>query len=150
DFAQAATYFRIATKRAIGVFAYKEAVLLARRNLTALAHLPQSSSRLQAELDAHLDLGISLLSIRGYGSPEVRETYANAQTLSKKGGNTAGLFTALWGQYSFLAARLELKTAGGVADQLYKLASQSPDPDFPLTASLAVGVIEFFSGKLTP
>jgi hypothetical protein len=147
DFAQAARYFSLAAENATRIFAYSEAVLLARRGLRVLETLPDTMSRTQAELDLQLKLGMPLLAAKGYGNLEVQAIYERARHLCMCLGESPRLFPALWGLESYYAARLEIPAAAAFAEQLLRLSRDSGDVNMVLVAHLSAGVAAYLSGR---
>ena len=149
DFSRAAGYFLIAARKAADVFAYEEAALLARRTITVVESLPDTPERVRLELEAQLTLGLSLLSLKGYGNPEVQQIYGRARQLCLQAGENPSLFPVLWGLVAYYAARLELETASELANQLLRLANPTRDANVLVIAHLAAGIVTFLLGQLT-
>ena len=146
DFPQAAHYFSVAADNANGVFAYIEAELLARRGLRMLEAMPDSSERLQTELDLQLNLGIPLLAAKGYGNLEVQRIHDRARQLCVQIGDSPRMLPALWGLVSHYAARLELPSARDAAAQLLRAAQESGDTGAIMAAHVAAGATTYFAG----
>src|SRR5262249_48896475 len=105
---RAADYFLLAAENAARIYAYQEAVVLARRGLEALRPLPDTPARAQCELRLQLTLGVQLQVTKGYAAPEGEQAYARARALCQQLGDTAQLFPALWGLWLFHKVRSEL------------------------------------------
>jgi predicted ATPase len=146
EFDKAAGHFLNAARNARKVFAYEEAALSARRGLRVLSKLPRSSDRVNRELQLQLMLGSSLLATKGYGNDEVLESYDRAHDLAVGlGGNPP--FLALWGLAIFYVARMELKRAREIGEQLLRLAQSAQRPEMLLVAHLSLGAAKYFSGE---
>src|SRR5262249_51622876 len=87
DFARAADCFLLAAQHAVGLFAPREAVELARRGLALAATLPESPERDRQELMLQLTLGPPLMATKGTAAPEIERTYLRAHELSRKVGD---------------------------------------------------------------
>ena len=94
---RSAAFFRIAADNASRVFAFREAVSLARRGLVLTRTLPDDQTRAAIELDLCLTLGPALGVTEGWSLAEVKDAYERAKQLSDRAGESRKLFTALWG-----------------------------------------------------
>jgi predicted ATPase len=68
--ARAAEYYRLAGEHATRVFAYQEAVVLARRGLGLLKSVPDTTARTRQELALQITLSVPLGACRGLASQE--------------------------------------------------------------------------------
>src|SRR4030095_11493963 len=78
---QAVHYWYQAGQSAIQRSAHVEAIAHLRQGLALLQTLPETPQRLQREVDMLIALGASLIATKGYGAPEVEQTYLRAQHL---------------------------------------------------------------------
>jgi hypothetical protein len=76
--------------------AHPEAIGHFERGLTALGSLPQTQGRDGREVELQLARGISLLTVKGFDSPEAIEPFARARDLSEKNGDADRHFVATW------------------------------------------------------
>jgi hypothetical protein len=97
DFARAVEFYLQAVQRAAQVFAHAEAAALARRGLELLEKLPETPERARQELRLQTRLGASLMVVKGYGAPEVRETHLRMRALGQQLGDDAQLLRAQLG-----------------------------------------------------
>jgi hypothetical protein len=146
DFPQAAHYFSVAADNANGVFAYVEAELLARRGLRMLEAMPDSSEKLQTELNLQLSLGIPLLASKGHGNLEVQRIHDRARQLCVQLGDSPRMLPALYGLVCHYAARLELPSGRDGAAQLLRAAQESGDAGAIMAAHVAAGTSTYFAG----
>ena len=65
--------------------------------LALLSSLPDAPDRDRQEISLQLALGSSLLTARGFTSPDAAGAYARARELCEKPDQGAQLFAALWG-----------------------------------------------------
>src|SRR5215813_4029678 len=136
DYKRAAKYLQQASDNDIRRFAYREAVVLARRGLELLATLPDTRERAEQELRLQLTLGVPLIATEGYAAQNVGSAYTKARTLCRQLGATRETFQALWGLWSFHVLRAELGTAREIAEEFFFFLMLRPPPRstlFPYT-----------------
>ncbi len=147
DFVRAVDCFCLAARQASQVFAYLEAIALARRGLELLKTLPDTPDTAQQELDLQLALGPVLVATRGFGAPEVGQTYTRILELCQKVEGTAQLFTGLWGMYLYYIPRAEYRKALELAEErLLRLAQCEGDSTLLMLAHHALGKNLFYLG----
>jgi DNA-binding winged helix-turn-helix (wHTH) protein/predicted ATPase len=144
---RAIIYHGQAGQQALDRSAYQEAIGHVTTALALLATLPETPARAQQELDLQMALGPALRATRGYGAPEVEQTYRRADTLSQQLGETAQRFWVLLGLQSVYLNRAEYHTTRALAAQLLQLAQPQPDPCFPLLAHYTMGNTLFYLGQ---
>ena len=79
-------------------------------------------------------LGPALLATKGWGAPEALATYLRARELSEELGDTARLFTSLWGMWLIRWARGEISIASRLVEELLDLAGRDGGAVFQLQA----------------
>jgi len=84
-------------RRALAHSANIEAIANFRKALQLLNALPETPERTKHEIDIQLALGIPLIAVQGYASPETREAFSRACTLCRRLGNVPEYFQALFG-----------------------------------------------------
>src|SRR5262249_44332916 len=94
---QAMGYWSKAGQNAIQRSAHVEAISHLTKGLELLKTLPETPQRLQREVDIHIALGASLIATKGYGAPEVEQTYIRAQHLCQHLDDPHQLFPVLRG-----------------------------------------------------
>jgi predicted ATPase len=97
---QAIAYWQRAGQQALQRSANLEATRHLTMGLTLLATLPETSARVQQELDLQIALGPALMAIKGQAAPEAEQTYARAWALCRQLGNTPQLVPTLRGRGS--------------------------------------------------
>jgi predicted ATPase len=147
DFARAAEYYRLAAENAVRVFASREAVVLARRGLAALASLPETRERGELEFALQIVLGNILIATRGYGSPDVEEAYSRARHLCQQLGETTNLLPVLYGLYVNQLARADYRKALAFGQEFLSLAERLEAPAV-IVGCRTVGVPLFFMAGL--
>ncbi|HZU35480.1 MAG TPA: protein kinase, partial [Gemmataceae bacterium] len=144
DFRRATDCFLLAAQNAVRLFANQEAVALARRGLGLLATLPDGPERARQELALQITLGPPLIATKGWPGPEVERTYKRAHELCQQVGETAQLFSALWGLWY---CELDKRKAQDLAEQLLTLAERAQDPGLLLEARHALGPSYLWGGE---
>jgi predicted ATPase len=150
DFARASHYYLAAAQNAARVFANQEATTLACRGLDSLKGLPESTELCQQELRLLLTLGGPLMATKGYGAPEVQQTWDRARELCQQMGEPRELFSVLAGLFPFYCIRAAHQKAAEVAEQLMRLAQHQPESGPLLLAHHALGAVFSFKGELAP
>ena len=147
DFRAAAAQFLAAARHAAGLFAFPEAIALARRGIAALEGLPEDPARMQVELGLQLILGLSLRSIQGWAAPEVEKPYLRARQICQQLGNTPELFPVLWGLTLFHAIRGDLRVFQTLAEQLLAQATATGKPANLVAAHQMMASVNEFLGR---
>ena len=136
---QAVDYWQKAGQSAIQRSAHVEAIGHLRQGLELLTMLPETPERPQREVEMHIALGASLIATKGYGAPEVEQTYSRAQHLCQDLDDPHQLFPVLRGLWHYYHARAELQTAQELGEQILTVAQQVQDSVMLETAHHAVG-----------
>ncbi len=144
---KAAAYWDLAGIRSLDRCAHLEAVRQLTKGLEMLAKLPESVQRNQREIQMQIRLGVPLQSTKGYGAPEVEETYARARELCQKIGDTAQLFPVLYGLFRAYMLQAHYTTAEELGEQLLSLAEKSQTPGVVVAANRALGSTLFYQGE---
>lgn len=138
DVRRAIFYLERAGKNALRLSANIEATHLLTRALTLVARLPASLERTRQELTLRLDLGTPMLALKGYGAPEVRQHYREAQALCRELGDPPELFPVLWGLWVSHAVAGELSAAEELGNQLLQFTQRIGDLDLSFQAHHAL------------
>jgi class 3 adenylate cyclase/predicted ATPase len=141
-------YLHQAGRKAAARSAYKEAVAYFEQALEILSHLPEHRQTLKQAMDIRVDLGPALSTIKGYGAPEVEETYIQARELCERLGDTSQLFPVLWGLSRMYNSRGELQVARDLGEELLTTAQRAQDPALLLEARHTLWAILFSLGEL--
>ena len=145
---QAAVYFQRAGTRALERSTYLEAISHLARGLELLEASPDTTERVQRELELQLALGSALMATRGYAAPEVEQAYVRARALCSHIGHTPQLFPVLHGLYRIYHVRGDLKAAQEVGEHLTKLAQSLGDQALLVEAHRALGVPLLWLGEV--
>lgn len=121
----AIAYWKKAGVRAALRYANQEAVSHLSQALKLLRGLPESSARDQEEVQLHMALGLPLVQLSGYRSPEAAHTYARARELILALGDAlAGLELPYWGAFSYFFSQKKYPEAHAVAELLVCLGQR--------------------------
>ena len=126
--------------------AHHEAVAALTKGLALLATLPESPTRAQHELTLRLLLGPPLVAAKGYGAPEVGESYTRAYTLAQQVGEPRQRCQALQGLSWLYLFQAQVRLAGELSQQCFRLASHQHDPTLVLEGSYGPGAYSVLSG----
>jgi tRNA A-37 threonylcarbamoyl transferase component Bud32/tetratricopeptide (TPR) repeat protein len=148
DFAASAQHFYTAAQRAVALFAFREAVSLSERGLSALGGLQESPQRIQQELGLQMIRGLALRSMKGWSAPEIEPVFARARELCQQLNDPPELFPVLWALTLFHAVRGDLREYRRRADELMVMAQASGNPAFLMGAHHLVGVSREFLGDM--
>jgi len=147
EFARAVEYFRLAAQQASQVFATQEAVALAHRGLALIQMLPEMRERSEQELSLQVVLGNALMATRGYGAPEVEQTYSRAQELCRQLSETSHLLPVLYGSYAVHITKARVRKALELGEEFLGQVKHRQDPAI-IVGHNTVGIPLFFLGEL--
>jgi predicted ATPase len=143
---QAIPYWHRAGQQALQRSTNLEAVQHLTRGLALLATLPDSSTRAQQELDLQMTLGPALIATRGWGAPEVEQTYVRARALCQQVGETPQLFPTLLGLCAFYRSRGAFSIVRELGEQLDRLVQRAATPLHRLAAHDTLGMTLYYLG----
>jgi class 3 adenylate cyclase/tetratricopeptide (TPR) repeat protein len=142
----AAFYCYWAGQQAMERSALLEGIRHFTKGVELLQGLPSTPERTQLELDLQTSLGSALMVTKGYGAPEVDQTFTRALELCQQLDDTHQLFPALRSQWGFYNVRAKYQAARKLGEQLLKLAQREQDPAFIIDAHRALGNTLFWLG----
>ena len=140
DYQRAALYLKAGANNAIRRFAYQEAVDLARRGIELIANLPPTREVLNESLCLHLTLGVPLIAIEGYASPNVGRVYTKARELYDELGDSPDVSEVLWGSWTFHTLSGDLETAREIAEEFLRLAERLSYPGLAMRGHWALEI----------
>lgn len=146
-FSRAADYFLLASQNAANVFAYQEAIELSRRGLEAIKGLPDSPEQTNREMGLQINLGMSLIAVKGYAAPEVERAFTRARELCLRTEASPQIFPVLRGLSLFYSTRPKLDEARRLGEQLLRLAEGQQDMSLHLEALFSLSFTLFFMGE---
>ncbi len=147
---KAIAYWQQAGQRSVERSANKEAIVHFTKALELLNTLPDTPTRAEKELALRVALGVPLLAIQGFASPDVAQLYERARVLCQQVGDHKQLFPVLFGLWSFYDVRGDLQTARELAEQLLFLTQNLQDSIYLLIGHRAVGDTLHWLGELGP
>jgi class 3 adenylate cyclase/predicted ATPase len=158
--AQALPLWQQAGQRALQRSANLEGIEHLTKGLAVLATLPDTTERLQHELDLHAALGPALIATRGYGSPEVEHTFTRAWELCQRLGEGPDgptptqsrqppqRFPVLYGLCAWYWTGGKHRQARDQAEQFLHLAQRQEDTAPLVVAHRALGLPLYFMGEV--
>ena len=140
-------YLAQAAQNAMQQYASREAIAYFTTAITLLQSLPDTPERTQQEFTLQINLGLSLLTVHGEGSPAVTQALQRAQELSQRSGNPSQLWYALVGQWSMCMFRGEISLGYEIASQLLHFVEQGHENGSLLGGHLTVGFSHVYAGR---
>ncbi|HEU0176376.1 MAG TPA: AAA family ATPase [Blastocatellia bacterium] len=146
-FSRAADYFLLAAQNAANVFAYQEAIELSRRGLESLKSLPDAPEQTNQEMRLQITLGMSLIAVKGYATPDVERAFTRARELCMRTEASPQVFPVLRGLSLFYSTRPKLDEARKLGEQLLRLAEGQQDTSIHMEALFSLSFTLFFMGE---
>lgn len=115
-------------QRAAAHSANIEAIANLRQALQLLNALPETPERTKQEIDIQLALGIPLIAVKGYASPETREAFSRARILCRRIGTIPEYFQALFGLWGHSWMGGQNVEAMRMADEFLSRSQELSDP----------------------
>ncbi len=148
DFAAAAKYFHLASKRAAELFAFGEALSLAERGLAAVQAMPDDVARRRQELDLQMMKGVALRSKTGWATSDIERVFTRARQLCQELNDPPQLIPVLWATTLFLLIRGNLRECRDRAGELLAQAERSGEQPYLMAANHINGVVREFLGDM--
>jgi class 3 adenylate cyclase/predicted ATPase len=142
---KAIEYLGRAGQQAIQRSAHAEAIGSLRAAIRLIESLPDSTERVKQEAPLQLALGVSLQTLKGYGSDDVAEAYGRARVLSEQIGDDLQLVSALRGESLYNATRANYRTALDLGQRLSNLGKGNPE--YLIEARMIMGVVSLYLGE---
>jgi hypothetical protein len=95
DLLRTARYLGEATENALRVGFASEAVNILEKAIALLRTLPDSLERKRQELTLLICLGAALTAVKGYGAPDLEQTFVHSRELCREMGDPPELFLVL-------------------------------------------------------
>ena len=146
---KAVEYLYLAGQQAVQRSANVEAISHLTAALTRMQALPETPERARQELELRVALGAPLTATRGWGDPELGQSYTRARELCEQLGDIRQLFPVLWGLWGFHLIRAEFQTGRELCEQLWQQAQASDDSAQHVEAHFAMGTLGF-AGEFGP
>ncbi|MFN8643413.1 MAG: adenylate/guanylate cyclase domain-containing protein [Candidatus Binatia bacterium] len=144
---EAASWYRQAGERAAERCAHTEALAHFSRALDIAATLPAGPDRDRLELILRVAAGPPMIAIRGYGDPEVEQTFERARRLCESVDEAPNLFEAVWGLANYYQSRSALGPARVLGEQLVTMAERGLEVHQLVWAHLQLGATLFWLGE---
>jgi TOMM system kinase/cyclase fusion protein len=148
EFDAAADLRKRAGDRATARGAYLEGIRHFERGLALLEGQEPSRDRIQRELGLTESLGTALFSTRGYGAPEVDETFSRARQLCDALGGDIP-FRVLWGLWAVQIVRGDKQETAAILEHLRRRSETRRDPVSLLSAHAAAGYRAYYQGDFS-
>ncbi|MGB7817433.1 MAG: AAA family ATPase, partial [Ornithinibacter sp.] len=147
---RSAEYEARASEQALLIGAYGEAERHADLGLRDLEDLAdeEGGDRADLELTLVLALGSGRMITRGQSAPETFAAYERAHAITESLPPTRQSFQAIFGLRMAAAFRGDLRAATALGDRALAMATDIGDEDLVLEATLMVGNMEFWHGRL--
>ena len=145
---RAVPYWRSAGERAIETSAHAEAIAHVSKAIDLLRVLPESTDNFRTEITLHIELGVSLTALRGYGAAEVERAYARARELCYSCGIQDLLLPSMYGLWRYNLMRANFSRARELGQELLELARLYGDQEFLTVGHRALGSTLFYMGDL--
>jgi predicted ATPase len=136
-----------AARTALRRSANQVAIAHLRAALDALGSIADKPTRARIEVELRVAMGAAFIATRGFGAPEVLETYSRAEALCEGLGELPGLLPAIWGQWIFRHGRGETDVARRLGTRMLALADKCDDPGLRIQAHHALWATSFVRGE---
>jgi class 3 adenylate cyclase/tetratricopeptide (TPR) repeat protein len=146
---RAVEFMSVAGQNAIERSANLEAVRILRRAIDLLTALPETTQRLECELQLQTLLAAPLMAVRVYSAPEVGQLYERSYQLARRLEKSALMYPALAGVASFHVTRAELETSLNLSGEMLHLAEADGDKDATMEAHRLLGMTRQWMGDLS-
>ncbi len=144
---RAVDYWLLAGQRAGERSAHIEAIAHLNKGLGELARLPDSRSRDDHESALRIALGASLLTVKGWSSPEVEVNYRRALEICETGSDLRKYQLALGGLANVFMLRGEIKKARELADKELAIARNQDDAALLMQGYRFAGLCSLLVGE---
>jgi class 3 adenylate cyclase/tetratricopeptide (TPR) repeat protein len=146
---RAIVQYQRAGERATERSAHQEAIAHLDHGIALLDALPEGSERDRLELELRIASGPPLTAVRGFGTPELQQTYTRARELCDGTGEDLRLLRPIRGlaAHHWLHGDLELGLELG--QQALRLAEQAGDIFALVHCHTVIGQPLYFLGRLT-
>ena len=145
---RAVTYLRQAADNALQRSAYHESSAHLLQALELLQDLPKTPQRDRDELALQIALGPLLVTVKGFASPEVGQTYTQARALCHELGERSLLIRATWGLSTHNLVCGQPRRAHEIAQELRRLIEDESGTPLLTLGHLALGSALYYLGEL--
>ncbi len=142
---QAADQWALAGQHAIARSAYSEAIEAFGRALNQMLTLPESTDRDRKEAELLCGLGLAFISVKGWSTKEVEETYGRAYELRRRLGELP--IRVLFGVWAVYIVRGDRERTAELVPHVRHVLENSKDPNDLLIVNALLGARSFWSGE---
>jgi class 3 adenylate cyclase/predicted ATPase len=132
---------------AAGRLAHVEAIAHLERGVALLASLPETVARDAREIELQLALGLSSLTVKGFASPEMADSYARARQLAELHGKDHQLFAALFGLWGSNLGLGGIRMTRSYVHRLSQVADRAANDELRLQAHHCAWTTFFWAGE---
>lgn len=143
----AATHYGRAAEQAAKSSGHREAIGHLHKAIELLGRLPRDRPRDETEIDMQIELASSIMAIRSYADPDVREAYQRAQELCEALGDGARVGYALAGLSIFYSNGAELSRGEELARRVLDIGEREDDDALRLLARVQLAVPTCYQGR---
>jgi class 3 adenylate cyclase len=140
---EAIVQWALAGQRAIARSAFAEAISVFTKAIEQLLTLPATEERHRREIELRAGLGLALISIRGFSSQEVEDTYGRARELCEQFGDVP--MRILFGVWAVQVVRGERDATARLATSFKRVAESSADLSERLVAHACLATRAFYA-----
>ncbi|WP_442505850.1 protein kinase domain-containing protein [Novipirellula sp. SH528] len=124
---EAARWWEMAGAAAVANGVFVEAIEHLKAGLELIERLPESTSRDELELKINISLGIAILSIMGYASPDLESIYDRRSVLCQQLDDPMAQLHALWAKGSWRIVRDDVMQCIAIGQKIRQMAEQIND-----------------------
>lgn len=143
---KAVTCCVLAGQRALDRSAYLEVVGFVEEGLDLLRYLDEAGARQQRELDLQLLQGAALRAVKGFASPQTKQSFTRAHDLCDGLDDPGRLIEVLRGLYSCHCSRGELVRAEELGRKVVGLGQKVNEKGVDTLGHWMLGCVEFWRG----
>lgn len=145
--AEAAKWWEVAGASAVANGAFLEATEHLKAGLSLIERLPESPSRDELELKINISLGIAILSIMGYASPDLESIYDRRTVLCQQLDNPMAQLHALWAKGSWRIVRDDVMPCIAIGQAIMQMAEQIDDDGARVEALFIDAIGRFYHAE---
>lgn len=143
---EAISYYRQASARTMARSASHETISHLTRGIELISHLADTAERDERELEFQSALGNTLLAARGFGNPEVERVLLRAYNLAEALGKPPQLHAG-GGLFLYYQARVQMKSAAAMAEQILRSGDQSGEPFLIAWGHTFSGIAHYYQAQ---
>jgi len=141
---RAATYFQMASERAVARAANREAVALGQRGLHLLRSALKAPERDRLELLLYTTFSGALIACAGFDAEETTRAFARAHELCQQYGDVQQRFAVAWGLACAHSVSGDALRGFEMGEQMLRLAEEANDTGLRVAAHYALGDLYYW------